>query len=325
MNVPAVPAPVVAGIDIGGTKIAVGLIDAKGRILKQAQTPTAPEHGYPAALERVSAVLRSLLTETKLSIGGIGVGSAGPIDSETGVYGEVGTLPGWQGAALAADLEQRFGVRAMVENDADAGAMGEATWGAGHGSRSLIYVTVSTGIGAGVVLDGRLYRGAGGAHPEIGHFVLDASVDASVPVCYCGVRGCWESLASGTALETWFASQTNEVVAATEICERARQGDGAAQKAVGREVHYLGLGLSNLVTIFGPHIIVLGGGMMQSADLLFAPALDVVKRTVTQVPVGNTSIVPAGLGGNTGLLGAASVWFYRVKQDGQYTGSVKVS
>jgi glucokinase len=303
--------PVAGAIDIGGTKIAVGLVDARGRILAQAETPTAPELGYPAAFDRTSAILRRLLDERALTIEGIGVGSTGPIDPETGVYGEVGTLPGWQGSPLASDLKREFSVGVAVENDADAAALAETAWGAGRGSRSLIYVTVSTGIGVGIVLDGRLYRGAGGAHPEIGHHVLDWSG----PACYCNARGCWESLASGPAMEAWVRGQrsssdpADKAVSARRILELAREADPLALQAVHREAHYLGLGIANLVTIFCPQTIVLGGGMMQSADLLLPGALDVVKRICTQVPVENTSIVLAGLGRQIGLLGAACVWF----------------
>lgn len=302
-------APVIGAVDIGGTKIAVGLVDTEGHILAQAELPTAPELGYRVALERISSSLRSFRDDTNLDIIGIGVGSAGPIDFETGVYGEVGTLPGWEGSPLGADLAECFRVRVLVENDADAGALGEAVWGAGRSSKSSIYVTVSTGIGVGVILEDVLYRGSGHVHPEIGHHLVDAGSDA--PLCYCGARGCWESLASGTAMETWFEGLTGDSIIASEICELARQGDPNALKAVEREVRYLGLGLANLVTIFCPETIILGGGMMRSADLLLEPVKDVVRRTVTQVPVANTSIVPAQLDRQSGLLGAASVWFYR--------------
>jgi glucokinase len=303
----------VAAIDVGGTKIAAGVVDAQGRILARAEIPTAPESGYPAAFARLKAMLRSVLDESGRSVDGIGVGSTGPIDPETGVYGEVGTLPGWQGSPLAADLEREFGVSVAVENDADAAALGEAAWGAGRRAGSLLYVTVSTGIGVGIILDGRLYRGAGGAHPEIGHQVIDASG----PVCYCQANGCWESLASGPAMEAWMRANARagqfqeEALTARRICDLARMGDAVALAAVGREAYYLGLGLANLVTIFCPDVIALGGGMMLSADLFLPGALDVVRRICTQVPAENTSIVLAGLGKDTGLLGAACSWLHR--------------
>ncbi len=303
----------VGAIDVGGTKIAVGVVYAEGRILARAEIPTAPECGYPAALARLKASLRSVIGECGRCVDGIGVGSTGPIDPETGVYGEVGTLPGWQGSPLAADLEREFGIRVAVENDADAAALGEAAWGVGRGAGSLLYVTISTGIGVGMIIDGRLYRGAGGAHPEIGHQVIDASG----PACYCQANGCWESLASGPAMEAWVRANApagqfqEEAVTARRICDLARQGDTLALAAVRREAHYLGLGLANMVTIFCPDVIALGGGMMLSADLFLPGALEVVRRTCTQVPAEKTSIVLAGLGKDTGLLGAARVWRQR--------------
>jgi glucokinase len=294
-------------VDIGGTKIAVGVADAEGHIVARGETPTSPELGYAAAVERIVALLRPMMAQYGGRIDGIGIGSTGPIDPETGVYGEVGTLPGWHGSPIAEDLGHALGFRVFVENDADAAALGEAAWGAGAGSRSLIYVTISTGIGAGIILDGKLYRGAGGAHPEIGHHVIDSSG----PACYCGSHGCWESLAAGPAMEAWMASQRSGALGARSICDLARLGDPLAGEAVHRAARYIGLGLANLVTIFCPRTIVLGGGMMQSADLLLPPALEVVTRTCTQVPAGNTSIVLARLGSDCGLLGAACVWFYR--------------
>jgi len=254
-------------IDIGGTKIAVGIIDAEGRIVARGETPTAPELGYAAALDRTVSLLRALLRECGRSIDGIGIGSTGPIDPATGVDGEVGILPGWRGSPLLADLEREFALPVRVENDADAAALAEAAWGAGQGSLSLLYVTISTGIGVGILLDGRIYRGAGGAHPEIGHHLLDASG----PACYCGSNGCWESLASGPALEAWMRSVNGDDLTAKQICELARQGAPLAVGAVRHAARYLSLGLANLVTIFCPQTIVLGGGMMQSADLFLPP------------------------------------------------------
>lgn len=307
----------IGAIDVGGTKIAVGVVDSGGGILARGEGPTAPELGYAAALQRIEAMLRRALEECGRGIEGIGIGSTGPIDPETGVFGEVGTLPGWLGSPLATDLERAFGVPVRVENDADAAALGEAAWGAGRGRRTLVYVTVSTGIGVGLLLDGRIYRGAGGAHPEIGHHVIDECG----PACYCRAHGCWESLASGPAMEAWMESTRrtngaagripNEALTARRICELARQGDAPARQAVERGAHYLGLGLANLVTVFSPDMIALGGGLMQSADLLLPGALAVVREICTQVPLERTSIVLASLGQDVGLLGAACVWRYR--------------
>src|SRR5580692_13200515 len=182
----------IGAVDIGGTKIAVGMVDDQGTVLAKTQTPTDPER-YSVSVEEVTRMLREMAREAGAEISGIGIGSTGPVDPIRGEFGDVDFLPGWRGKNLVRDLEQRFGVRAALENDGDAAALAEAGWGAGRNRTRLIYITVGTGIGGGIILDGKLYRGVDGAHPEVGHQVLDPSG----PQCSCGFRGCWESLAAG--------------------------------------------------------------------------------------------------------------------------------
>ena len=195
------------------------------------------------------------------------------------------------GYNLIADFRSAFNVTVVLENDADAAALAEASWGAAKGSPRAIYVTVSTGIGGGIVFDGELYRGAR-AHPEIGHLLIDSTG----PLCYCGSRGCWESLASGVALAAWMREQHDcEETTASEIFDRARQGDSLALRAVEREAHYLGIGLSNLITAFVPDTIVLGGGVMRSSALFFDRMLSEMRQHCTQVPWIKTQIALASL------------------------------
>ncbi len=302
----------IGAVDIGGTKIAVGAVAEDGTVVARAEGPTAPADGFDAAMERTRGMLHDVARRAGAWFEGIGVAAPGPLDPFAGVIGDVGTLPGWQGANLPAALENEFGVKVAVENDADAAALAECTWGAGRGARSFIYVTVSTGIGVGLVLGGRLYRGVDGAHPEIGHHVLDASG----PLCYCGARGCWESLASGPAMTAWMRGERPEAgeLSAAEICEMARSGDALARRAVAREAHYLGLGLANLVTMFTPEAIALGGGVTKSADLVLDRARGVVRAICTQVPAEKTRIATASLGADAGLAGAARAWIERYLQ-----------
>jgi glucokinase len=213
-----------------------------------------------------------------------------------------------------------LGVPVAIENDADAAALGEVAWGSGQGARRCIYVTVSTGIGCGIVLDGRLYRGAGGAHPELGHLVMDPEHG---PACYCGARGCWESLASGPALSAWYASRRlelgiplSEPVDARQVCQNALQDDTAAQEAVLREGYYLGIGLANLVTAFVPDVIVLGGGVMESWPLFEGRVHTIIHQVCGLVPHQLTQLRPASLGARTGLSGAARVWLHRMGERG---------
>ncbi|MEK7754795.1 MAG: ROK family protein, partial [Acidobacteriota bacterium] len=220
-------------------------------------------------------------------------------------------LPGWQGAELVSRLTDQFGVPVALENDADAAALAEAAWGAGQGKRRFLYVNVGTGIGAGIVLDGRLYRGVDGSHPELGHQVIDTSG----PPCYCGARGCWESFASGPAMVAWMQAASAGEWTAERICRLAEAGDELARRVVEREGHYLGLGLANLVTIFCPDMIALGGGVMKSSHLFIERAGAVVRRICTQVPAAKTMLAPALLGEDAALAGAARAWHHRYHEE----------
>jgi glucokinase len=190
--------------------------------------------------------------------------------------------------------------------------LAESSWGAARGASRFIYITVSTGIGGGIILGGELYRGVDGAHPELGHQVIDASG----PLCYCSAHGCWESLASGPAMAAWMGAQAGDYgdgLTAAQICEQARQGDSLAMRAVEREAYYLGLGLANLVTLFTPGVIALGGGVMKSADLILDRARDVIRQICTQVPAGKTDLRLASLGSDSGLIGAARAYLHRYR------------
>ena len=298
---------IIGAVDIGGTKIAVGAATEDGRIISRVECPTHPSLGFEPAMDRTKSMLHEVAAHVGGDFVGIGVACPGPLDPLSGVIGEVGTLIGWQGANLIAALETEFNVQVSVENDADAAALAESKCGAGKGSSHLIYVTVSTGIGAGVILGGNLYRGVRAAHPEIGHQIIDASSGSR---CYCKANGCWESLASGEALMTWMQEQDPVPVPRTteEICFLAEQGEPLAQRAMDREGHYLGLGLANLITVFAPDTIVLGGGVMKSSNLFLPRALNTIREMCTQVPVENTTIALAALGIDTGLAGAAQAW-----------------
>ncbi|MBZ5582018.1 MAG: ROK family protein [Acidobacteriia bacterium] len=300
---------IIGAVDIGGTKTAVGAVSESGAVLERLERPTAPREGFAAAMRRTKEMLREAARRAGAEFAGIGVACPGPLDPFTGIVGDVGTLPGWQGGNIVDDLEDEFGVDAVVENDADCAALAEANWGAAKGSSRFLYVTISTGIGAGIILSGQLYRGVDGAHPEIGHQALDCSG----PLCYCGARGCWESLASGPAMASWTGEQRPEAgeLTAAQICDMARRGDPLALRAVEREGEYIGLGLSNLITMFVPDTIALGGGVMKSADLFLDRARAVIRRICTQVPAEKTHLTLASLGPDAGLAGAARAWIHR--------------
>jgi glucokinase len=305
----------IGAVDIGGTKIAVGIVDDSGKVLSRTESPTDPER-YADGIELIARMLRETAGKARVELSGIGIGSTGPVDPMRGEFGDVDFLPGWRGKSPVKDLGQIFDVRAALENDGDAAALAEAGWGAGRNRSRLIYVTVGTGIGGGIVLDGELYRGVDGAHPEVGHHV----VDPAGPACSCGFHGCWESLAAGPAMVAWLENHApaeyphREDITARKICELAQQGDAVALQAVEHEAYYLGLGLANLINLFTPDAIVLSGSVMKSAALFLGRIRAVIRRGCRFVPAEKTELMLASLGEDTNLIGAARVWHYRFGQ-----------
>jgi glucokinase len=301
---------IVAAVDIGGTKIAAGLVTRDGRILAQASAPTTPAEGFDAAVERTASLLESCASQAGARPSAIGIGCTGPVNPLDGTLGEVNLLPGWQGAPLTQALSARLGLPAALENDADAAALAEAAFGAGRGRESFLLVSVGTGIGTGLVLQGRLYRGTGGAHPEAGHMLIEPDgLD-----CTCGARGCWEAYASGPALETWYNQHkpaNDPAWNGRHICVAAEAGQPLAQQAIQREGRYLGIGLANLVTCFCPDVVALAGGLMERFDLFAETVHAVVQANCRMVPFEQVQLVRAGLGDRAGLLGAAQVWWSR--------------
>jgi glucokinase len=303
----------IAGVDIGGTKVAVGMVNEDGRVLAKREMPTDSEGGYEKFLNGIVTMLREVSTLAREPITGVGIGSTGPLYAFTGEFGDVNFFPKWKGQNPVRDLQRTFRVDVAMENDGDAAALGEAGWGAGRGKKNLIYVTVGTGIGVGILLDGKLYRGVDDFHPEIGHHL----VDPSGPLCDCGFRGCWESMCAGPAMAKWFLSNAPAEYSrpsplnAKTICELAQKGDTWARRAVEHEARYLGLGLANLVTMFVPEMIILGGSVMKSAALFLEEIRRIIASSCRLVPFEKTQLALASLGEDTNLIGAARVWYYR--------------
>lgn len=308
----------IAAVDIGGTKIAVGIVDDSGKVLARRACSTDAQLGYANASGNIQRMLEATAQESNTKITGIGIGSTGPVLPRTGEFGDVNFFPNWRGENLVRDLSERFRVSVALENDGDAAALGEASWGAGKNKTRLMYVTIGTGIGTGFIIDGHLYRGVDYSHPEIGHHL----VDLSGPACVCGFRGCWESLAAGPAMTAWMNEQSppnyphGRNLSAKRICELAVTGDDLAMRAVDREAYYLGLGLANLVTIFCPDAIVLGGSVMKSAPLFLSRIKEVIRQSCSLVPFDRTEVTLASLGEDANLIGAARVWYHRFQNNG---------
>ncbi len=307
---------VIVGVDLGATYVRAGLLTLDGRVLDLQQRPLEAEKGPQTGIRRTIELIESLLVKQPgLSLQGIGVGATGPVDPQKGTIQNPYTLPSWQYVPFTEPLANHFGVPAVLENDADVAALGEYWQGAGQGVKRLAAVTVGTGIGTAFILDGHIYRGLNGVHPEAGHHI----VDPSGPQCYCGAHGCWESLASGQALNVYARKQAEinpgwlekmglesaAQVDGASVASAARSGDTLALAIMEREARYLALGMLNVILFFVPEVIVLSGGVIKSYDLLGDRIRATMEQHKLMVPADQVKILPAKLGYYAGVTGAA--------------------
>lgn len=304
-------------VDLGGTNVRVALTDQDGAVLAKAQEPTTLSSGPSGITDQMVAMASGLLRDQGPRPGvvrRIGVASPGPIDSPRGLVLGPPNLPGWDEVPLAAMLTARMGVPALLVNDANAAALGEWAFGAGKGTGTMVYLTVSTGIGGGVVADGRLLQGSHGDAAEIGHMIIDPHG----PRCGCGAPGCLEALASGTAIARRFrelrqAGERSGLVpdapegphTATDVGRAALAGDELALAVITWAAQALGIGVANCINIFNPEMVILGGGVTNVGDLLLDTVREVAGRYALPALRPGVRIVRSKLGDDAGLLGAA--------------------
>ncbi|MEX2113063.1 MAG: ROK family protein [Pirellulales bacterium] len=298
------------GIDIGGTKIAMAVVDEGGRIAASSTFATEAERGFDAALARMIDSADRILTAagaSRADLCGLGVGCTGPVSAQRGIINNPYTLPTWVECDIVSALASEFDRPAYLENDADAAALGEFFAGAARGARRMVMLTLGTGVGGGVVIDGRVYRGTRGEHPELGHI----PIDPNGPACYCGANGCLESIASGTAITA--AGRELGLGDSREVFARAAAGDAAASGILARVRAALATATWTVLHTFMPELIVLGGGI---ADDHYEALVDAMEQRIplaTMVPAGGTRVVKAALGNDAGMLGAASLALGRAK------------
>lgn len=302
------------GIDLGGTQVRAALVDADGSVLARAAAKTAVDGGPEAVFRQIDGLVE-VVSGGAEPPAAIGVCAPGPLDSRTGVVLEIPTLPGWRDVPLRSRMESAYRLPVVLENDGIAAAYGEWRFGAGRGHDHLVYVTVSTGIGGGVVADGSLLHGRRGMAAHVGHM----RIVENGPRCSCGSLGCFEALASGTALgeagRRAAAEHPGSLLAtmgagapidAAHIAAAARQGDAAALSVMQRHADYLGRGFTNLVHLFSPELVIMGGGVAQAFDCLSVGIHAALRRDALQ-PFKEIEVVPAALGTNSGLVGAAAL------------------
>jgi len=307
----------ILGVDVGGTKTVVGLAEPTGKIIEWERVETPNVLGPDANLAAIKQAGRRIVERTGATVSSVGIGCGGPLDRKAGKLHEVSNLPGWEGLCLTDIFSEEFGAPAYLENDATAAAMGEAAFGAGQGVDCLVFMTVSTGIGGGIIIDGKPYRGCGENAGEFGH----SKILPDGPRCNCGDRGCLEALASGTGmaraareglesgaesvLREWIASPS-EVTA--ELVARATSlGDPFASGVWSQATYYLGIGITNVVNGLNPRLVILGGGVTRAGDMLFEPVRKVVRERAMKPLSADVEIIPATSGDLFGLVGAVAV------------------
>lgn len=310
--------PLYLGIDLGGTKILALVGTDRGKTLGESLTPTpsgSPEDVAEAMAQAARDAAQQAGVELS-TIAGVGVAAAGGIQPSTGVVIESPNVSSLEGYSLVKLLHQHLAQPIVVVNDANAAALAEHRFGAGQGVSNLLYMTVSTGVGGGIIINGELYQGAHGLAAEVGHI----TVAANGPVCQCGRHGCLETMASGTALareaQARLAAGENSLlpgisghqgVTAERVFEALAQNDALAQVVVEQGSFYLGIGLKSLVNVLNPDRIVIGGGLSNQWESYIAPAVEVMREQAFADMGKDLPVVPPSLGVQTGALGAIAV------------------
>ncbi|MCU1271366.1 MAG: hypothetical protein JWN74_2660 [Acidobacteriaceae bacterium] len=305
-------------MDVGGTKVAAGLVDSNGEISAQVRVPMVSNSSADEGLNAVLSAIAQVIPRGTDGVRGIGICAPGPLDPDSGVVLNPPNVPCWRNFPLAESVQERHSVPVKVDNDANAAALAETRWGAARGYQNVFYATIGTGIGTGIVFDGKIYHGRTGSAGEGGH----VSIDYRGPICGCGKPGCIEILASGTAI----AQRARQEVAAGakssmlelaggdpasitgEIVRKASEsGDSLAAKILGETTEMLALWLSNIIDLLDPEVIVIGGG----AAALYRPFLGKLRERIPQFTVNpradEVPIISARYGADSGIAGGAAL------------------
>jgi glucokinase len=305
----------ILAVDIGGTNFSLALVSQEGQIQRKLTRSTDRSAGAAWMIDRILEEGRSLLGGS--SVSGCGISFGGPVDFDSQTIINSTHVSGWDAVKLPELIEKELGIPALVDNDANAGALGEFVFGAGNGSRNLVYYNIGTGIGGGIIIDGRIYRGSDGNAGELGH----VPILPDGPLCDCGNRGCLEALCSGTAIGRRANEAVNRQprrgkgireaasgdVTAKSVFDAARKGDRLALDIVNEICLYLGMGIATSMNAFAPDCIVVGGSVSKAGKIFFRPLREQADRFLMPVHRPHLKVVPARLGNRSGLIGAAAL------------------
>ncbi|MEU5189968.1 ROK family transcriptional regulator [Streptomyces klenkii] len=299
-------AGVVVGVDFGHTHLRVAIGNLAQRVLAEDAEPLDVDASAAQGLDRAEQLVRRLIGDAGIDPGkiiGVGLGVPGPIDVETGTLGSTAILPGWAGTNPRDELAARLSVPVHVDNDANLGALGELVWGAGRGASDLAYIKVASGVGAGLVINGKIYRGPGGTAGEIGHITLDESG----PVCRCGNRGCLETFTAARYVLPLLHSAHGPDLTVARMVQLAREGDPGCRRVISDVGRHIGSGVANLCNLLNPRRVVLGGDLAPSGELILGPIRESVSRYAIPSAARQLEVVPGALGGRAEVLGALAL------------------
>jgi glucokinase-like ROK family protein len=291
------------GVDFGHTHLRVAVSDLSHEVLAESLRELDVDHsadeGLDAAAELVDKVLDEAGVDRKRVLG-VGMGLPGPINRSTGAVGSSSILPGWVGVDAAAEMGRRLGLPVHVENDANLGALAEFVWGSGKGHSDVVYIKLSSGVGAGLLLGGRLHEGAGGTAGEIGH----TPAQSGTAICRCGSRGCLETVASARAIAEQLSASRGEPLSTQQLLELTAAGDPAAARLIAEAGREIGVALAGLVNLVNPDCVIIGGDLSAAGELMTAPVYESIRRYAIASAAEQVSVVPGVLGERAELLGA---------------------
>ena len=305
---------VIAGIDIGGTKIAIAMETLGGEKIAERRLPTQVETGAYAIIETVFRTITEMLEENRVELVSVGIGCPSPLDLEKGAVMSPSNLRDWDNFPIVKLFHERFHVPVLLDNDANTAALGEYIYGAGRGYKNIVYITVSTGIGGGIVIDGEIYHGVAASAGELGHSIVQPDGIR----CNCGSIGCLETICSGIhiarrakerlaggepSLMRSMSAGIDQLTAKT-VVEAARSRDALAVEIWDETCRFLAIGIGNVITLLAPEAVIVGGGVAVAGDLLFAPLRLLLPQYVSMMPAEKINIIPAELGGESGVCGA---------------------
>ncbi|MEW1640226.1 ROK family transcriptional regulator [Streptomyces sp. NPDC093801] len=299
-------AGIVIGVDFGHTHLRVAVGNLAHQVLAEESEPLDVDASWVDGFDRAEALVGRLVRQVGVArdkVIGVGLGVPGPIDVESGTLGSTAILPGWAGINPRQELSQRLGVPVYVDNDANLGALGELVWGSGRGVRDLAYIKVASGVGAGLVINGQIYRGPGGTAGEIGHITLDESG----PVCRCGNRGCLETFAAARYVLPLLQGSHGPELTMERVVELAREGDPGCRRVIADVGRHVGSGAASLCNLLNPSRIVLGGSLAEAGELVLAPIRESVGRYAIPSAARQLSVLTGSLGSRAEVLGALAL------------------